>query len=42
MISCNYIDDKKNGEYKEYHDNGQLRICCNYIDDKKIYLTKKN
>ncbi len=40
----NFINHKKNGEYKEYYYNdtlsptdciGQLRLICNYIDDKK-------
>lgn len=25
----------KNGEYREYHKNGKVRIKCNFIDDKK-------
>jgi len=25
---------KKEGEYKEYYDNGQLCIMCNYKNDK--------
>ncbi len=29
MKICSYIDDKKNGEYKEYYEDGQL--CNIYI-----------
>jgi antitoxin component YwqK of YwqJK toxin-antitoxin module len=24
----------REGEYKEYHENGQLWVICNYIDGK--------
>jgi antitoxin component YwqK of YwqJK toxin-antitoxin module len=30
------INGKKNGEYKAYHINGELKVCCNYLDDLKI------
>ena len=32
---CNYIDGKKEGEYKEYWDNGQIALICNYVNGKK-------
>ena len=28
------LNGKRNGEYKEYHMNGQLYWICSYIDDK--------
>ena len=28
------LDGKKNGEYKEYRENGQLYVICSYTDDK--------
>ena len=33
---CFEINGKKNGEYKRYHQNGQLNIICSYIDGKKV------
>ena len=32
-----YEDENGNihGEYKAYHDNGQLQQICNYVDDKR-------
>ena len=32
MYICNYIDRKRNGECKIYHENGQLQTICNYVD----------
>ena len=29
------IDGKKEGVYKSYYDNGQLKEICNYIDGKR-------
>ena len=31
---CSYIDDKKNGEYKDYYETGQLYKICSYTYDK--------
>ena len=31
---CNYIDGKRNSEYKSYYSNGQFCYICNYIDGK--------
>jgi antitoxin component YwqK of YwqJK toxin-antitoxin module len=28
------LNGKKNGEYKSYHRNGQLRVIYSYIDGK--------
>jgi antitoxin component YwqK of YwqJK toxin-antitoxin module len=25
---CNYIDDNKEGEYKQYYPNGKLCVMC--------------
>ncbi len=33
-IVCNYINDVREGEYKEFFKNGQLKIICNYINGK--------
>ena len=35
MKDCNYSFGKKNGNYKEYYENGQTMKDNNYIDDKK-------
>jgi antitoxin component YwqK of YwqJK toxin-antitoxin module len=35
MVQCNYLNNKKNGPYKEWHKNGQPYISCNYTNDKK-------
>ncbi len=29
------FNGKREGEYKEYHENGQLKKICNYSNDKK-------
>ncbi len=29
------INNEREGEYKSYHENGQLEIICNYKNDKK-------
>ena len=29
------INNKINGEYKKYYENGQLLLICNYIDGKR-------
>ena len=34
------LDGKKNGEYKEYRENGQLYVICSYTDDKKNGMYK--
>ena len=36
----NYINDKINGVYKEYHANGQLRHEVNYINGIKQQKVK--
>ena len=36
----NYIDDKKQGIYKSYYQNGQLCEEVNYIDDKRNGIFK--
>ena len=45
-----YIDDKRNGCYKKYHENGELCSIYNYINDNYIndnyindnYINDKN
>ena len=36
-----YNDDKRNGEYKSYHPNGQLATIFMYNDDKIDGVLKK-
>jgi len=36
MEIYNYINGKKNGEYKKYNGNGKLVFMCTYLDDEKI------
>jgi len=38
MTVCNYKDDKKQGEYIEFYDNGNIKIKCNYNNDKKTWV----
>jgi len=40
-LSINYINGIKHGLYKEYYDNGNIRIECNYSDEQKHGLYKK-
>jgi antitoxin component YwqK of YwqJK toxin-antitoxin module len=35
QLFLNYRDDKKNGLYKEWYKNGQLKYQVEYKDDKK-------
>jgi antitoxin component YwqK of YwqJK toxin-antitoxin module len=39
-MKCNYIDNKMNGFFKKYYDNGELEIEYNYNDDilKGLYI----
>ncbi len=32
---CNYINGKREGEYKMYWETGQLKIICYYINGKR-------
>lgn len=31
---CNYVNGKANGEYRDYHLNGNLATICNYVDGR--------
>jgi antitoxin component YwqK of YwqJK toxin-antitoxin module len=33
-MSCNYVNGLIEGEYKEYHENGNLSAIYNYVNDK--------
>ena len=35
-IISNYINGVLDGEYKEFYENGSLKIVCNYFDGKKF------
>ena len=35
IICCSSDNGKKNGECKEYYENGQLKEICSYTNDKK-------
>ena len=35
IIECEYLNGKKNGQYKEYDYNGVLRFECEYLNGKK-------
>ena len=45
---CEYLNDKKYGEIKEYYEKGQLKLEGKYLADKKeenlknIYKWQKN
>ena len=32
---CEYLNDKKYGEIKEYYENGQLKLEGKYLEDRK-------
>jgi antitoxin component YwqK of YwqJK toxin-antitoxin module len=35
-IICNYINNKKEGQYKSYYTNKKIACECNYINDKTV------
>jgi GTPase SAR1 family protein len=38
ILICNYINNKRNGEFKSYYINGELYFICNYIYYREINL----